>query len=67
MRGNAAWGSPTFRAMTWRKWELVQDLLLQVRPARLQQLQRGTSNDKSPSCGCLYPLSPLAEKPPTVQ
>jgi hypothetical protein len=40
MRGNAAWGSPAFRAMTWRKWELVQDLLLQMRPARLQPRQR---------------------------
>ena len=33
LRGSAAWGSTAFRAMTWRKVELVHDLLLQVRPA----------------------------------
>ena len=33
LRASAGWGSAPFRVMTWRKPELVHDLLLQARTA----------------------------------
>ena len=50
LRGNAEWGGPAFRAITWRKVELVHDLLLQVRPIRLRSLRRQYTHAMASSC-----------------
>ena len=47
VRGNAGWGSPVFRTIAWRKFELVNDLLSQVR-VHILMSSRGRAQAHNP-------------------